>query len=376
MYTPGVTTEAVPFFFGFPDGVFHYVCAECDALCCRGQGFGGNVNREMGFLLQEHPALSMIALDRERDLVDLSTPTGQCFFLRQDNLCQIEVDHGHSKKPGVCLIFPFNRFWRIGDTVVVTPHILCPLRVQVPARPGEVTGTHSMIEETIRESQFFDAKYVSWYLGQSKLPPKQTPAATLDELKKLRTICEAAIGNGRFIEVLTAHGADSKELSEFVERTAHLMAWPQLPARNKRDTIDDILIALALPLLFDRTIFPKQRAIRKLALIERLVRSLFSMQAAAPKPQAVYGMVDQVAAVLSLLAYGDENVRVPANKEKPNFGHPELALATVIAQREVSSRGVFRALEKAFAHIPAATDRTALTHYLGDAIRGPVPSRP
>src|SRR5947199_1696167 len=98
-----IAQKPVPLFFAFPDGVFHYVCAECDALCCRGQGFGGNINREMGFLLKQYPALSAMTHARQRDLVDVSSPMGQCYFLRGDNRCHVEVEHGRSKKPGVCM---------------------------------------------------------------------------------------------------------------------------------------------------------------------------------------------------------------------------------------------------------------------------------
>ena len=36
-----VINDQPEIFFAFPDGVFHHVCAECTALCCRGQGFAG-----------------------------------------------------------------------------------------------------------------------------------------------------------------------------------------------------------------------------------------------------------------------------------------------------------------------------------------------
>ena len=52
MPEPTTDNQAVSLFFAFPDGVYHYVCAECTALCCRGQGFGGSLEREMRTLLQ------------------------------------------------------------------------------------------------------------------------------------------------------------------------------------------------------------------------------------------------------------------------------------------------------------------------------------
>src|SRR5687768_9293505 len=46
------TNELNDIFFAFPDGVFHHVCAECTALCCRGQGFAGSLKREMNFIFR------------------------------------------------------------------------------------------------------------------------------------------------------------------------------------------------------------------------------------------------------------------------------------------------------------------------------------
>jgi hypothetical protein len=364
-----VVQKPVPLFFGFPDGVFHYVCAECDARCCRGQGFGGSLTREMGFLFQEYPGLATMTHMRQRDLMDVATPAGSCFFLRGDNLCQIEVEHGRSRKPGVCLVFPFNRFVRIGNTIVVTPHILCPLRVQVPARPGVYTGTHAALEATIRESEMLDEKYVKWYLHSATLPPKETSESVLKQHAQFRETCAAAIGNSRFIDVLTASGANVKELSAFLNRTATLMHWSQPQTSTKRDGIDDVLIALAQPMLVEWTSSPRPRALRALALGERLIRTLFTVQIDPPRPQAIYSVLHQSIAVLSLLSYGDERTTNAPRKRKAPFGNSELVFASFIAQRDMKSQGVFSALEKAFKHLPSPADRTVLTHHLAQVVR-------
>jgi hypothetical protein len=364
-----VVQKPFPLFFGFPDGVFHYVCAECDARCCRGQGFGGSITREMGFLLQEYPGLATMTHMRQRDLLDVATPTGNCFFLRSDNFCEIEVAHGRSRKPGVCLVFPFNRFVRIGNTIVVTPHILCPLRVQVPARPGVSTGTHAVIEATIRESGMLDEKYVKWYLNSLTLPPEETSESVLTQHVRFREVCTAAIGKARFADVLAASGANLKELSAFAGRTARLMNWSRPQSSTKRDAIDDALIALAQPMLIEWTASPRPRALRALALSERLIRTLFTVQIDPPRPQAIYSVLHQSASILSLLSYGDERPTKPPRKRKAPFGNSELVFASFIAQRDMKAHGVFGALEKAFKHLPAASDRTVLTHHLAEMLR-------
>src|ERR1700757_4272573 len=102
--SPAKREGSVPLFFAFPDGVFHHVCAECNALCCRGGGFGGSMKREMPFLLRRYPALSSVVTGCSGDVLHLTNPVDRCFFLSGKNLCQIEVDHGKSKKPGICTV--------------------------------------------------------------------------------------------------------------------------------------------------------------------------------------------------------------------------------------------------------------------------------
>jgi hypothetical protein len=61
--------NSVPLYMAFADGVYHYVCAECNALCCRGQGFGGNLKREIQPLFNHYPALESMAYMRKGNFV-------------------------------------------------------------------------------------------------------------------------------------------------------------------------------------------------------------------------------------------------------------------------------------------------------------------
>lgn len=177
----------------FPDGVFHYVCAECTALCCRGQGFGGSLKREMPVLLSLYPALGSAVASRQGSMLTFGTPVGRCFFLDTDNLCRIEKERGKDLKPGGCSLFPFNLFTRIGEVVAIRPRFLCPIRLQVPARPGHVEGTHATVEAAARESGLLDTEYVNGYLPPIGLHVSQDASAVIAREVAFRDACSRAL---------------------------------------------------------------------------------------------------------------------------------------------------------------------------------------
>jgi hypothetical protein len=361
--------KPLPLFFAFPDGVLNYVCAECDALCCRGQGLGGSLNREMGFLLKQYPELSTMANLRQRDLMDIHTPGGCCFFLRPDNLCQIETEHGRSRKPGVCLIFPFNRFHLLAGTVVISPHFMCTLRVEVPARPGVVTGTHAVIEATITESAMLDAKYADWYLRPVKVPRRQNEKQMLEREAAFRNDCGEALARDRFFDFLGLHSENSKQITRSVRRASQLMAWGTPSKSSQRDSIDDVLLTLASSLRIDLLDLPSEQILTTLALAERLVRRVFSISPVPPKPQAIWSVINQSLPLLRLLSYGDQTVAMKAKKKTAPFGHPELVFASFLAMRDIPSIGVAKGLEKGFQRLSYAADRAVLAHFIAEQIR-------
>ncbi len=101
-----MTKSPPELYFAFPDGVLHYVCAECTALCCKGHGFGGSLERHMRSLFVLYPALESTVISRKADIVELSTPPTGCHFLEPDNHCGIETRHGKSAKPGDLFALP------------------------------------------------------------------------------------------------------------------------------------------------------------------------------------------------------------------------------------------------------------------------------
>ena len=191
-----------PIYFAFPDGVFDYVCAECDALCCRGQGFGGSLRREMGTLLTLYPSLHSMAIRRRGDVVHFATFRQGCQFLDEDRLCRIERNHGKALKPGVCNLFPFNSFSRIGTVLVVSPKFICPLRIRVPAAPGAVAGTHSDIESAIVESQLIDEQTWRQTVEPVRLVDHANAPAVLEREAQFRDRCRDAFGRITFSTLL------------------------------------------------------------------------------------------------------------------------------------------------------------------------------
>lgn len=364
-----IEQKPVPLFFAFPDGVFHFVCAECNALCCRGQGIGGNVEREMGFLLKTYPELSTMVTQRQRNLIDIATPLGCCLFLQDDNLCRIHAEHGISKKPGVCTIFPFNRFTRIGSTVFVSPHFLCPLRIEVPGRLGRVEGTHATLEASLRESAMLEPDHVASYFGASKLPRGETAKSVIERETRFRVGTSDALGRAKFMELLIASGGNRNELQLFVERAARLMAWVPAPAADSRDRIDDLMVAMAQSLLLGPRILPRDQALRVLALGERLVRTTFTSARREPQPQAVYSVMEQALPALRLLSRSDEELKLPRKVPKLPFGQPELVFAGFKLFRDLEKMGVYPALEIAFKRLTSASDRTVLANHLAAVAR-------
>ena len=65
---------------------------------------------------KRRPARAVTA--RRGNLIFVQSPRGSCYFIGEDNLCAIEQRHGKELKPGVCVLFPFNRLGRLGNDVL------------------------------------------------------------------------------------------------------------------------------------------------------------------------------------------------------------------------------------------------------------------
>jgi hypothetical protein len=365
-------------YFAFPDGVLHYVCAECAALCCRGQGFAGSLGREMGRLLTLHPELAHAVMERRGEILHVATPTGRCHFLDGDGLCRIEKEHGRASKPGVCMLFPFNSFSLIGRTVVVSPHFMCPLRVQVPARPGEVEGTHVRLEPLVRESGLVSEAHVKMSTKAARLHPSEGVRSVLAREIAFRDRCGAAIGVGSFAECLRSAAADPARLDRNVARAAPLLGLAVPPGPVGRDGTDDILLAIAPAVRLSFLRLPADGILLALAVAELVVRRIAVLSPAAPTPQGVFGVISSVVPALHLLGCADVPVETSrrGRPKAPPFGNAAMVFAGYRVLRGVSGNGgILDVLEAGMARLSSVADRSAFLVEMGTLI-GPSLGRP
>ncbi len=360
-----------PLYFAFPDGVFHYVCAECTALCCRGQGFAGSLGREMGRLLTLYPKLGNAVVGRRGEILHVATPMGRCHFLDGDDLCRIEKEHGRASKPGVCMLFPFNSFSLIGRTVVVSPHFLCPLRVQVPPRPGDVEGTHATLEPLVRESGLVSDAHVKMSMKAARLHPSEGARSVLAREITFRDRCGAAIGVGSFAECVRAAASDPAMLDQQIARAAALLGLVVPAGPVKRDGTDDILLAIAPTVRTSFLRLPADGILLSLALAELLVRRVTTLSPGASTPQGVFGIVGSVMPALHLLGCADVPV-VTSQRGRPKappFGDPAMVFAGYQVLRGVARHdGILDALEAGMARLSSVADRSAFLIEMGTMI--------
>lgn len=364
-----MTNNAIEFYFAFPDGVFHFVCAECTAICCRGNGFGGSLKNEVSKLYSLYPAIQSLSSQRFGDYVEFITLSDGCVFLESDNYCRIEREHGNAAKPSICRLFPFNSFCLIGDTIVVRPHLICPLRLQLPARPGPVAGTHSDIELDIRKSGLLEGSYMSFRVARPSLHGSEDPSAVLAREINFRDMVSSSLGRHKFIEVVKESSQDPSALESFIVRAANILDVP-IPDRNQeRDGIDDILLALAPAFRTWLLSIGSEGILRVLALSEILVRRALSLSSQPASVKGVYGLIAEFRTATNLLAQGDEPL-TPLSDVKikaPQFGDTNLNLVASLILKELNVGGVglLEVLEKAIAPSLASPDRALLVRQFG-----------
>jgi hypothetical protein len=80
-------------------------------------------------LVAKRPELAAF-VRRRGDAVTAFNPRDRCWFLEDDGLCRVEVEDGRAAKPASCRLFPFNRVFHVGATMVVDFNsVICPLAV-------------------------------------------------------------------------------------------------------------------------------------------------------------------------------------------------------------------------------------------------------
>ena len=365
------SNEQVPIYFAFPDGVYHYVCAECTALCCKGHGFAGSLKRELRSLFVLYPRLESMAVSRVGDTVSFLTTKDGCAVLDADNRCRIEKEHDKSLKPTVCRLFPFNSFSKIGKTVVVSPHFLCPLRLLLPASPGEVEGTHSTLEAGIRDSEVLTKEYVSTMVSPHLLHPSTDAVKVVNREKKFRDLCALSLGRRSFIDTLKAASDDGGALDEFVARVARLMKIEEPLRSRPHDQLDDLLLAIAPAHRLSMLTLTSEQMLRALAVSDLTLRDGRSLWKLPLSLQGVMNMTSGFGSAQRLLAYGDEpfDFAKPMSKKDLAFGDAQLTFAAYVFQRQSAGpAGVLGALEAVIKAEMPVSDRSVLFQRLGNLV--------
>lgn len=357
-------------FFAFPDGVYDYKCAECTGLCCKGHGFGGSLDREMRPLFVRYPQIESMAYSRHGDQITFATTASGCVMLDTDNFCRIEKDLGKSAKPNICNLFPFNLFSKIGKTVVVMPHFLCPLRAVVPARPGEVLGTHTSIADQIRISRMLDRDFVKNEIAPAQLHPSVTQAAVIDRETSFRTLCSNALGASRFVETLKNASTDPPALAAFIKRARAILGYESAPEREERDALDDMLLAFASPYRIGLLELPAEGILRALAVAECIVRRAWRGTPQQPSFQGLANNIATFKPIQVLLAFADAAFDFGKVTQKMlSFDDAELTFASFIAVRTAVEKGVLGALERAIPPEMSVSDRSILLMRLGEVLQ-------
>lgn len=366
-----MTTQPPDLYFAFPDGSLEYVCAECTALCCKGFGFGGSLERHVRSLFVLHPPLEATIVSRNADIVELSTPPDGCHFLEPDNHCGIEKKHGKAAKPGVCTLFPFNMLRRLGPAIVVGPHFLCPLRIVVPAASGAVEGTHARLVSAVADSGLLGLDGRGAHLPSVPVRPGAGFRDVLRQEAGFRNACAAALGLQRFRDVVRSASEDTRAFEASVRRILDIAGLPQLEESADHDQLDDVLLAVAPALRLEYLRLSPEGVLRALAMTEALVRLEARLSDRMNSPQVTHRSATARRPAVQLLAHGDEPLQLKRSlsPKAPTISDPHLTFSAFLATRALSTgTGVASALESALQPAMTTADRITLAMTLGSRV--------
>lgn len=321
-------------------------------------------------LFARYPQLETLAFSRNGDQITFLTTGGGCVMLDTDNFCRIEKELGKDKKPNICNLFPFNMFTRIGKTIVVTPHFLCPLRAVVPPRPGGVLGTHALIEADIRKSQMLSRDYIKSMVIVTRPHVSVDDDAAIACERAFRDLCSSALGRERFTDVLMIASADPAGLSAFAERAQQIIGYEAVPRRAVRDDLDDLLLAFASPYRIGLLGLRTEGILRALVVAEMIARRAWSGATMKPTFQALANTVANMRSIQFLLAWGEEQFDFGKVARKSfAFRDSELTFAAFIAVNNAVTRGLLDALAEAIPPAMSIADRSVLLTRLGELMQ-------
>ena len=288
-------------------------------------------------------------------------------MLDSDNFCRIEKELGKDRKPNICNLFPFNSLARIGKTIVVSPHFLCPLRAVVPARPGEVEGTHALIDAAIRKSQILDEGYIKFSVPSVQLHPMVSEDTALSVERGFRDLCSDALGKRTFRDTLMGASTDGRGLQAFIARAMQIMGLEPAKRSKTCDYLDDLLLAFAPPHRLSLLSLESEGILRALSVAEIIVRRAWSDATKQPTLQGIANTVATFRDAQVLLAQNDERFDFgKINKKTFSFNEPELTFAAFVAVSNANGpAGVMGALEQAILPSMSVSDRSVLLLRLG-----------
>src|SRR4029079_2829320 len=88
-------------YFAFPSGRLSYDCVTCGAQCCRGHGYNLDVAHDLKRQMAASHTLRFFLDPCEAGAADNSharTLKPACFFLTDQNACDIQAKHGYDAK--------------------------------------------------------------------------------------------------------------------------------------------------------------------------------------------------------------------------------------------------------------------------------------
>jgi hypothetical protein len=295
--------------FAFPDGVLDYSCSECNGLCCRGHTITENIMNKQSRLFQIYPALESAVIGINGTIVDLCSPS-KCFFLDDNNLCRIEKTHGKEYKFSVCRIFPFNSFAKINNVILITPNYLCPLRLKLPAMPGEVAGTYQELRCDILNSGLLDN-----ISTLSTFHATENPYEFLQREMNFCDLCNKRLGKYRFRETLDEITKDKNDLRIFLNRALGVLRIKDTTNIRDMDLIDNQLHTISPQLRLTMHRLSPEARIRALLLYEVILRRLSSLGKGSKSLKEAFRIFTALSPMLRLLARYSERVSVPLSYE-------------------------------------------------------------
>lgn len=119
-------------FFIFNDSSLAYSCHHCSGKCCRYHGDFHLLKPYDLVKLIEHsdqtPYLFLNTYESEHNINGVSI-SPRCWFLREDNDCELEKKGGLASKPLNCILFPVNQWIEINNYLFIDVSMSCPLGI-------------------------------------------------------------------------------------------------------------------------------------------------------------------------------------------------------------------------------------------------------